>query len=264
MPDLRYAFRALRSTPIVTAVAILSLALGIGANTAIFSLINALMLRSLPVKDPPRLVQVLSAETRGSWSNPLWEQIRERDKQIFDGAFAYSMPRFNLAAGGETQFVNGVMASGEYFDVLGVPAIVGRTFSPADDVRGGGPDGPVAVISHNFWLRHFGGAPVIGKPIMLDRIQFTVIGVTPAEFTGIDQGNGFDVAVPLGAEPLIRGAKESAMDQRSWWWLRIIARLKDGESLDHSLAALRTVQPQIREATLPLNSRPEKIGRAHV
>ncbi len=261
MPDLRYSFRALRSTPIVTAVAILSLALGIGANTAIFSLINALMLRSLPVKDPQRLVQVLSAEKRASWSNPLWEQIRERDKQIFDGAFAYSTPRFNLAAGGETQFVNGVMASGEYFDVLGVRAMVGRTFSPADDVRGGGADGPVAVISHNFWLRHFGGAPVIGKPIMLDRIQFTVIGVTPPEFIGIDQGTGFDVAVPLGAEPLIRGAKESAMDQRSWWWLRIIARLKPGESLDHSLVALRTVQPQIREATLPLNSRPENVAR---
>jgi hypothetical protein len=261
MSDLRDAFRALRSTPIVTAVAILSLALGIGANTAIFSLINALMLRSLPVKEPQRLVQLL-AGTGPSWTNPLWEQIRERDRQIFDGAFAYSTPRFNLAAGGETQFVNGVMASGEYFDVLGVRAIVGRTFGPADDVRGGGPDGPVAVISSNFWQRHFGGAlDVIGKPIVLDRIQFTVIGITAAEFTGVQQGNAFDVAVPLGSEPLIRGAKESAMDQRSWWWLRVIARLKPGDSLDHSLVALRTAQPQIREATLPLNSRPENIAR---
>jgi putative ABC transport system permease protein len=262
MSDVRDAFRALRSTPIVTAVAILSLALGIGANTAIFSLINALMLRSLPVKEPQRLVQLLPAAKGPSWTNPLWEQIRQRDRQIFDGAFAYSTPRFNLAAGGETQFVNGVMASGEYFDVLGVRATVGRTFGPADDVRGGGPDGPVAVISGNFWLRHFGGAPnVIGKPIMLDRIQFTVIGVTPAQFTGIDQGNEFDVAIPLGTEPLIRGATESAMDQRSWWWLRIIARLKDGDSLDHSLVAFRTAQPQIREATLPQNSRPESVAR---
>jgi len=262
MPDLSYALRALRSTPIVTAVAVLSLALGIGANTAIFSLINALMLRSLPVKDPQRLVQVLTAEKRTSWTNPLWEQIRARDRQIFDGAFAYSTPRFNLATGGETQFVNGVMASGEYFDVLGVRAVVGRTFSPTDDVRGGGPDGPVAVLSGTFWLRHFGGAlDVIGKPIMLDRVQFTIVGVTSAEFTGIDQGNEFDVAIPLGTEPLIRGAGESAMDQRSWWWLRILARLKDGESVDHSLAALRTVQPQIREATLPQNSRPENVAR---
>jgi len=262
MPDLRDALRALRSTPIVTAVAILSLALGIGANTAIFSLINALMLRSLPVSDPQRLVQVMSTERRASWSNPAWEQIRDRDTQIFEGAFAYSATRFNLASGGETQYVNGVMASGEYFDVLGVRAILGRTFSPADDVRGGGPDGPLAVISYNFWLRHFGGSSdAIGKPIMLDRIQFSVIGVTPPAFTGIDQGTNLDVMIPLGAEPLIRGAKESALDQRSWWWLRIIARLKESDPIDHAAAALRTAQPQIREATLPLNSRPENIAR---
>jgi len=262
MADIRDAFRALRGTPIVTAVAILSLALGIGANTAIFSLINALMLRSLPVKEPQRLVQLLSNERSPSWSNPLWEQIRDRDKQIFDAAFAYSIPRFNLAAGGETRFVNGVMASGEYFDVLGVPAILGRTFSPADDVRGGGPDGPVAVVSFNFWQHHFGGAAdVIGKPISLDRIQFTVIGVTPPGFTGIDQGNNYDVAIPLGAEPLIRGASESALDKRTWWWLRIIGRLKSGDARDHAVVALRTAQPQIREATLPQNSRPENVGR---
>jgi putative ABC transport system permease protein len=262
MPDLRDALRALRATPIVTAVAILSLALGIGANTAIFSLINALILRSLPVKDPAQLVQLMTAEKRPSWSNPLWEQIRDRDTQLFAGAFAYSNPRFNLASGGETQFVSGLMASGEFFDVLGVRAILGRTFSPADDVRGGGPDGLGAVISYNFWQRHFGGAAdAIGKPIALDRIQFTIIGVAPADFTGVDQGTSFDVAVPLGTEPLIRGAKESALDQRSWWWLRVIARLKDGDSLDHALVALRTVQPQIREATLPQNARPENVAR---
>jgi putative ABC transport system permease protein len=262
MPDLRDAFRALRATPIVTAVAVLSLALGIGANTAIFSLINALMLRSLPVKDPQHLVQVMAGARRTSWSNPLWEQIRDRDKQLFDGAFAYSTPRFNLASGGETQFVNGLMAGGEFFDVLGVPAILGRTFRTGDDVRGGGPDGPVAVISYAFWRSHFGGAAdVIGRALALDRVPFTIIGVAAPGFTGVDQGNNFDVAVPLGTEPLIRGAKESAMDQRSWWWLRIIARLKDGDSIDHAAAALRTMQPQIREATLPQNSRPENVAR---
>jgi putative ABC transport system permease protein len=262
MSDFRDGVRALRATPIVTAVAIVSLALGIGANTAIFSLINALMLRSLPVKDPHRLVQVMAGGRGTSWTNPLWEQIRQRDKQLFDGAFAYSTPRFNLAAGGETQFVNGVMASGEYFDVLGVRPILGRTFGPADDARGGGPEGPVAVISYNFWLRHFGGsADAIGKPVALDRVQFTVIGVTPPAFTGIDQGNSFDVAVPIGTEPLIRGAKESALDQRSWWWLRMIARLKPDDSVDHAAVALKTVQPQIREATLPQHSRPENVAR---
>ena len=262
MSDLRDAFRAFRATPIVTAVAMLSLALGIGANTAIFSLINALILRSLPVRNPAQLVQLMTAEGRPSWSNPLWEQIRDRDRQLFAGAFAYSTPRFNLASGGETQFVSGVMASGEFFDVLGVPAFLGRTFSAADDTRGGGPDGPVAVISYNFWQRHFGGAAeTIGRPITLDRIQFTIIGVAPADFTGIEQGSSFDVALPLGTEPLIRGAKESSLDQRSWWWLRVMARLKDGDSLDHALVALRTAQPQIREATLPQNTRPENVAR---
>ena len=263
MPDLRDALRALRSTPIVAAVAILSLALGIGANTAIFSLINALMLRSLPVKDPQRLVQVMGGPKQTSWTNPQWEQIRDRHRQLFDGAFAYSNPRFNLASGGETQFASGLMASGEFFDVLGVRPILGRAFTPADDARGGGPNGPVAVISYNFWQRHFAGAAdAIGKPIALDRVQFTVIGVAPPGFTGVDQGNSFDVAVPLGTEPLIKGnPKESAMDQRSWWWLRIMARLKDDDSLDHARVALRTVQPQIREATLPQNSRPENVAR---
>src|SRR4051812_14357526 len=119
MPDIRDAFRALRATPIVTTVAILSLALGIGANTAIFSLVNALMLRSLPVPQPQQLVQVLAGPTRTSWSNPLWEQLRERDHALFNGAFAYTQQRFNLARGGEVQPAAGIMASGRFFDVLG-------------------------------------------------------------------------------------------------------------------------------------------------
>src|SRR5216684_2018136 len=101
MSDLRDALRALRATPVVSAVAILSLALGIGANTATFSILNAAMLRALPVKDPQRLVQVLTGPTRTSSSNPLWEQLRDHQPAIFDGAFAYSAPRFNLARGGE-------------------------------------------------------------------------------------------------------------------------------------------------------------------
>src|SRR5439155_26980430 len=134
--DFRDAYRALRASPIVSAVAILSLALGIGANTAIFSIVNALMLRTLPVKTPERLVLVMPGPGRTSWSNPLWEQLRARDHEFLDGAFAYSTQRFNLARGGEAELVNGVFASGEFFDVLGLPAILGRTFTPADDIRG--------------------------------------------------------------------------------------------------------------------------------
>jgi len=159
MSDLRLAVRSLRATPIVTAVAILSLALGIGANTAIFSLVNSLLLRALPVKEPTQLALITDDTDRGSysWTNPIWEQIRSR-RDLYDASFAWSTNRFNLASGGETQFVDGIWASGGLFDTLGVPAMLGRTFNDADDARGGGPDGPVAVIGYGFWQRRFGGA----------------------------------------------------------------------------------------------------------
>jgi predicted permease len=263
MTDLRDALRALRATPIVTAVAVLSLALGIGANSAIFSLVNALMLRTLPVREPDRLVQVMLTATRASFTNPLWEQIRERDTQIFDGTFAYSIQRFNLARGGEAQLVWGVMASGAYFDVLGVRPVLGRTFTRANDIRTGeGTDArQVAVISYGFWQRHYGGAAdVLGKPLELDRVPFTIIGVVDPAFTGVDHGTTDDIFVPLAAEPLMRGSAESAMDQRSWWWLRVMARLKPGDTIDRATAALRGVQPQIREATIPPNYRAQSLA----
>ena len=121
------------------------------------------ILRALPVKEPGQLVMLSDepgarvANTRGitSWTNPIWEQVRDR-RDLFDSVFAWSTSRFNLAAGGETQFVDGIWASGRMFETLGVPAMLGRTFTESDDVRGGGPDGPVAVISYSFWQRRFG------------------------------------------------------------------------------------------------------------
>jgi predicted permease len=214
------------------------------------------------VKQPRELVQVMLGERRASWSNPLWEQLRDHHADLFNGAFAFSQPRFNLAGGGETEFVNGVMASGGLFEVLGVPAILGRTFNPADDANGGGTDGPVAVISYGFWQRRFGGAAdAIGKPLLLDRVSFTIIGVTPPDFTGPSQGRLFDVAIPLAAEPLIRGANESAMQERSWWWLNVMARLKPGDTMERATAALRGVQPQMRQATIPENYRTADLPR---
>src|SRR5882672_1961474 len=224
MDDLRLAVRALRATPVVSIVAILSLALGIGANTAIFSIVNSLLLRALPVREPQQLALVTDDAGRGitAWTNPIWEQIRQR-RELFDGVFAWSTMRFNLAARGETEFVDGIWASGRMFETLGVPAMLGRTFTDADDVRGGGPDGPVAVISYSFWQRRFGGtANAIGQRLNLDKVSFTIIGVTGPEFFGPDVGRAFDVAVPIGTEPLFRG-KESALDERSWWWLSIMA-----------------------------------------
>ncbi|MBI3400362.1 MAG: ABC transporter permease [Acidobacteria bacterium] len=261
MHDLRLAFRSLRSTPIVSAIAVLSLALGIGANTAIFSLVNSLLLRALPVKAPQQLALITDDTGRGinSWTNPIWEQIRQRRHELFDDAFVWGNQRFNLAEGGETQFADGVWASGGMFDTLGVRPMLGRTFTDADDARGGGPDGAVVVISYAFWQGRFGGAAdAIGRRLNLDRVPFTIIGVTPPDFFGPEVGRAIDVMIPLGTEPLIRG-KESSLDLRSWWWLTAMARLKPGQSVDAATAALRGVQAQIREATLPPDWRPNDI-----
>jgi len=260
MTDLRLALRSLRATPVVSAVAALSLALGIGANTAIFSLVNSLLLRALPVREPAQLALITDDQERGiaAWTNPIWEQIRDR-RDLFDAAFAWSTIRFNLASGGETQYVDGIWASGRLFDTLGVPAMLGRTFTEADDVRGGGPDGPVAVISYGFWQRRFGAlrqaqgvqslsrdgaGNVIGQKLTLDKVVFTIIGVTGPDFFGPDVGRAFDVAVPIGTEPIFRG-KESMLDQRSSWWLTVMARLKPGQSIDAGTAAIRSQAPQM-------------------
>ena len=141
---------------------------------------------------------------------------------MFDGAVAWSggdaRDRLNLStAGGDVQAVDGAYVSGDFFTTLGVPALLGRTFTAADDVRGGGPDGPVAVISHGMWQRRFGGAAnVIGTSVVIERIPFTIIGVTPREFFGAEVGRTFDVAVPLNAEQLVRG-KESDIDRGASW-----------------------------------------------
>ena len=132
-----------------------------------------------------------------------------------------------------------------------MPAILGRTWTTDDDRRGGGPDGAVAVISYAFWQRRFGGASdVIGRPLVIERVPFTIVGVTPPGFFGVDVGRTFDVAIPLGTEPLIRG-KESALDRRSNWWLNVMGRLRADQSLEAAQTALRGVQPQVREATMP-------------
>ncbi|OFW21637.1 MAG: hypothetical protein A3G21_14665 [Acidobacteria bacterium RIFCSPLOWO2_12_FULL_66_21] len=260
MQDLRDAFRALKATPVVSIVAIVSLALGIGANTAIFSILDALLLRSLPVKDPQRLAVVQAeGEQFSSWTNPIWEQIRDR-QGLFDGALAWGTERFNTAASGETAFVDGLWVSGGFFERLGVPAMLGRTFTESDDRRGGGPDGAIAVISYRYWQRGFGGAgDVVGRSLTIERVPFTIVGVAPPEFLGPEIGQSFDVAIPLGIDPVMRGSR-SRLDARSMWWLDVMARLKPGQSADEATRALRGVQPQILEATKPDNWRPDEIG----
>jgi len=257
--DLRFAVRQLRQTPIVSGVALLSLALGIGANVAIFSLVNALMLKALPVHEPDRLVLIGFESARGantSFTNPQWEYLRD-NQDVFAGLTVTGGARFNLSAGGEARPVSGLFVNGQYFDTLGVTPIVGRTFSRDDDRRGGGPDGPVAVLSYGFWQREFAGdAGVVGRSIVLDGSPFTVVGVTPRDFFGVQVGQAFEVAVPLGTEPIIRGP-ESSLDRRSNWWLTAIARLAPGQTLEQAQSRLRALQPQLREATMPLDWRPQ-------
>jgi putative ABC transport system permease protein len=256
--DLAYGLRVLRRSPTFKVVAVLSLALGIGANTAIFTLVNGLLLRSLPVREPERLVMLKN----GDWTHPIWEQIRDRQTELFAGAIAWHRSTFNLAEGGPAEPVDGLMVSGSFFPVLGVPAVLGRTITVADDARSGA-DGPVAVISHSFWQSRFGGAAdVIGRPLLLQRVPFTIVGVIAPEFTGPIAGRSFAVATTLAAMDLVSpNERWSWLVGRSMWWLEIAARLKPGQTPEQATAALRAVQPQIREATLPQHWRADDQKR---
>lgn len=253
--DLRYALRALAANKGFTAAAILSLTLGIGANTAIFSIVNAVMLRSLPVADPHQLVEMRFGNS-AFLTNPIWEAVRD-SQQAFSGVLAYSPDRFDLATGGESHFAKVTWVSGDFFHVLGVPAWQGRVFTKEDDLHGGGRSGPVAVISYAFWQSHFAGDPnILGKSVSLDRHNFQIIGVTPPWFRGLVVDRGFDVAIPIGCEPIIH-ADMSALNIRAWWWLRLVGRLKPGQTLQQAGAQMNSIAPEIARATVPARWSPE-------
>jgi hypothetical protein len=203
--DLIFAWRQMRRTPVVSSVALLSLALGIGANVAIFSLVNALILKPLPIHAPDQLVILADkdpAQHNNSRTNPQWEFIRDHQTALAVVA-AYGSPRFNLNTAGETRPVQGLFVSGRFFDTLGVTPHLGRHLTAEDDRRGGGTAGPVAVLSHGFWLREFGGDPhAIGRTLVLDGHPFAIVGVSHRDFLGVQIGRAFDVAVPLGTEML--------------------------------------------------------------
>ena len=244
--DFRYGLRQIARNPGFTAIAVLTLALGIGANTALFSIFNSLILRPLPVRDPDSLAFLID----GSWSYPIWNEIRTRETELFDGTFAWSNQRFDLSAAGQTEPVDGAYVSGRFFDVLGVTAVRGRLLTPADDGAanaGREADGPVAVISHRLWRQRFAGSDdIVGRQLTVQRIPFTIVGVMPPGFFGADVGRMTDVMLPFAAEPLIRGP-ESRLAAKNSWWLQIMARLKPGQSLEHANAALRVIQVQITE-----------------
>jgi putative ABC transport system permease protein len=253
--DVAYAFRTFVRERGFALVVVLTLALGIGANTAVFSLVNSLLLRPLPVRHPEQLV-VMADPSRSlspfMWNYAMWAQIRQRP-HLFDGAFGYSYSRFNLASGGETEFVDGLYASGTFFETLGVNAILGRTFTDADDQSGGGRAGPIAVISDGFWRRRFGGAAdILDRPLYVDRVRFAILGVLPPGFIGPVSGRALDIVIPIGTVSLIRGPQ--FLDQPGANWITIMARLKPGQTLEAARAAVRSVQPQLRDASLPPRS----------
>ena len=238
--DVRAALRGLRKSPGFAVVAIGTLALGIGANTALFSIFSSLILRPLPVRDPGSLALL----TNGSWSYPIWEEIKARETELFDGAFAWSGQSFDLSPSGQSDPVDGAYVSGRLFDVLGVTAMRGRMITAPDD-GGAAPDGPVAVISHRLWRQRFAGASdVVGRQLTVQRVPFTIVGVMPPGFFGPDVGRMTDVMLPFAAEPLIRGS-ESRLAGKSSWWLQIMVRLEPGQRLEQANAALRASQAQI-------------------
>jgi predicted permease len=243
--DVRYAARALRQSPTFAAVAVLSLALGIGANTAIFSILNAVVLKPLPVENPARLAHFFTGH-EDSFTNAIWEQVRDR-QDVFSSAFAYSGADFDLASGGERRPVKGVYVSGDYFRTLGVGAQVGRVLTANDDRRGGAP---VAVLSYGFWQRAYGGdAHVAGKTIRLNGHPFEIVGVTPRSFFGLDVGDTFDVMAALASEALI-DAERPSLDGRSNWWLTIIGRLKPGVSFPQAAARMAVLSPAVYGAAV--------------
>src|SRR5689334_13013696 len=247
--DVRYALRALRAAPAFATVAILSLALGIGANTAVFSVINALVLRSLPVNHPEELVAVKRGEDGMIFTNPLWEAIRDR-QDMFSGILATSMTSFNLTAGGEAQRVDASTVSGDYFATLGVQAVAGRLIAQADDYRG---CPGVAVLSEGFWRSHYSADPgVIGRPILIEGHPFNIIGVSDGRFFGVSVGQRPQIFVPICTEKIIRGAN-SQLDERSSWYLEIVGRPKPGLTHGQIEARFATLAPGIIEATIPPN-----------
>jgi predicted permease len=265
--DLRYGLRLLRLNPGFAAAAILSLALGIGANTAIFQLLDAVRIRTLPVNNPQELRQIKIDKPNGrsgsfttrypAITNAIWEGIRD-NQQGFSGTFAWAPWPFNVADAGEVRSVEGIWVSGEFFNVLGVQPLMGRLFSSADDTRGCAASG--AVVSYAFWQREFAGrADVTGQQIHVNHHAFEIIGVTPPAFYGVEVGKTYQIALPICAEPVVMG-EGTGLGRHDYWWLTAVGRSKPGWSDDRAAAQLRAVSPQIFDGAAPTDFNPKELA----
>ena len=256
--DLRYALRLLRLNPGFSAIAILSLALGIGANAAIFELIDAVRMRTIPVDHPEQLAIVKIADrswAMGNFSsrysqltNPVWEQIRDH-QQVFSGILAWAPDAQNIARSGEVRIAQSIWVSGEFFNVLNVRPLLGRVFSAADDRPGCGPAG--AVLSYAFWQREYGGdASVVGRTLPVAGKLIPIVGVTPEEFTGVEVGRNFDFALPICTESFVNG-EGSHINKRHHWWLSAIGRMRPGMTLKLANAQMEAMSAAVFTATVP-------------
>lgn len=263
--DIRYALRGAVKQPGFTAVVVLTLAIGIGANTAIFELLNAVLLRSLPVQDPQELAEIRNVVRkprtgnfdgrRAELTNPMWERIRDR-QEGFSSVAAWFSSDLNLSVTGEARLAKNILwVSGDFFKVLGVRPLLGRIFNAADDQRGCGAPG--AVLSYAFWQREFGGDPkLVGRTITLNRRPFEILGVTPQSFFGVEVGRQYDLAIPLCADELVH-PEDKRLDRLDGWWLAAIGRLKPGWTIERATAQLTAISPSLYQETLHPGYDPE-------
>jgi predicted permease len=273
--DLRYGMRMLRTQPGFTLVAVLSLALGIGANTAIFSLLDAVLLRSLPVQEPDRLVLFGKGEGIGLtnsfpngssdlFSYPFYRQMRQRNEVFTEVGALLSIPWSvhgivnSGGTGGEAEQMDAQLVSGAYFSTLGVNAILGRTISDADDQTTGGH--PVVVVSHAWWERRLGGDPAaIGKTITIDKTTYTIIGVAPREFFGTTVGQAPDIWAPLAMGGQMPPMYWDGRNEPLFQSLNLIARLKPGASAAQASAAVNLQFKQFLQETAGAQASPERL-----
>ncbi|HEY6403991.1 MAG TPA: ABC transporter permease, partial [Blastocatellia bacterium] len=248
--DLRYGARMLVKSKGVTIIAVLSLAAGIGANTVIFSIVNALLLRPRPVAQPDEIVELYVSDHDSLYeltSYPSYLDFRERN-EVFAGLAAYRATLFKLGSGEHVESVVGEVVSGNYFDTLGVRLFKGRAFLPEEDRTPGAH--PVAVISHSLWRRRFNADPeVIGKTITLDNITLTIIGIASPEYNGASHGLAIDVWAPAMMAPqLSPEVWESALTNRGNRWVNLIGRLKSGVTIEQARARFDLLTREMREA----------------
>ncbi len=248
LQDVRFARRSFTKSPVFVAVAVISLALGIGANTAIFTLTDQVLLRMLPVPHPEQLV-LLSAEGRHYGNNmgwnrisyPMYQDFRDRNS-VFSGMFCFRESPMSLGFGKGTERVSGEFVSGNYFPFLGVGAALGRVFTPEDDKFQGAH--PVAVLSYGYWQTRFAGDPgVVGQKIIVNGYPMTIVGVSQAGFTGTDPGYGPQIRVPIAMS--LKLTTYLDLNDRRTRWVTIFARLKPGESIVQAKAGLQPLFHQI-------------------